>query len=360
MTAPEAGGAVPRPGILRPSAQPLSRIYDVALLDLDGVVYVGPAAVPAAPAALAAARADGMRLTFVTNNAARPPDAVAHHLAELGVPADPSEVVNSAQVAAHYLADRLPAGAAVLVIGAEGLEVALRERGLTPVSSADDSPQAVVQGYSPKLDWALLAEGCVAVRSGVPWVATNLDATVPSPRGPLPGNGSMVAALRHATGIEPISTGKPDPTMHRETVERSGAQNPIVVGDRLDTDIEGAHAVGCDSLLVLSGVTTPRDLLEARPDHRATYLGVDLSAVGLAHPAIDAVDGGWRCQGWTVRISGAALELSGAEQAGDTADGLDALRALCGAAWSLERAGQWEVAGSGDSASAALGRLGLL
>lgn len=359
MTASARDAGFPRPGILQPSAQPLSRVYDVALLDLDGVVYVGAAAVPAGPAALAAARADGMRLTFVTNNAARPPSAVAEHLTHLGVPADPDEVVNSAQVAAHYLADRLPAGAAVLVIGGEGLDVALRERGLVPVRSADDSPRAVVQGYSPALDWAMLAEGCVAIRAGAHWVATNLDATVPSPRGPLPGNGSMVAALRHATGIEPVSTGKPDPTMHRETVERSGARNPIVVGDRLDTDIEGAHAVGCDSLLVLSGVTTPRDLVTARPDHRATYLGVDLSALGFAHPSIDPVEGGSRCLGWTARIDGEALTLHADGSVAGTPDGLDPLRALCGAAWSVEDAGSWRVQAGDDGAGAALRRLSL-
>src|SRR6185437_1343231 len=128
----------------------------------------------------------------------------------------------------------------VLVVGTTGLIEALRERGLNPVESADESPQAVVQGYSPLTDWAKLAEGAVAINRGLLWVATNLDPTVPSPRGPLPGNGSLVAALRHATGAEPVATGKPDPTMHRESVQRSAAERPIVVGDRLDTDIEGA------------------------------------------------------------------------------------------------------------------------
>lgn len=361
MTAPASGPSdASASGILRGSARPLSRLYDVALLDLDGVVYVGADAVPAAPAALAAARADGMRLTFVTNNAARPPDAVARHLTDLGIPAEPAEVVNSAQVAAHYLAERLPAGAPVLVIGAEGLYIALRERGLTPIASADDDPQAVVQGYSPALDWALLAEGCVAIRSGIPWIATNLDATVPSPRGPLPGNGSMIAALRHATGVEPISTGKPDPTMHRETVERSGAQHPIVVGDRLDTDIEGAHAVGCDSLLVLSGVTTPRDLLHARPDHRATYLGLDLSAVGIAHPSVDPVEGGSRCGSWIARIDAGVLRLGSGGASAAGADGLDPLRALCGAAWSARAGVPQRVMPDDDAAREALRTLDLL
>jgi hypothetical protein len=169
----------------------------------------------------------------------------------------------------------------------------------------------------------------------------------------------MVAALRHATGVEPISTGKPDPTMHQETVERSGARNPIVVGDRLDTDIEGAHAVGCDSLLVLSGVTTARDLLTARPDHRATYLGVDLSAMGIAHPAIEPIDGGARCLGWSARVDGESLRLRGDGAAAGTADGLDPLRALCGAAWSADRATGWGVVGGDDAGRSAVRSLGL-
>jgi HAD superfamily hydrolase (TIGR01450 family) len=192
---------------LASSARPLAEVYDVALLDLDGVVYIGAEAVVGAPEALAAARTTGMRLEFVTNNAARTPDVVAEHLTELGITASADEVVTSAQAAAHYLADLLTPAAKVLVVGTTGLEVALRERGLTPVAEAVDDVAAVVQGYSPDLSWRQLAEGAVAINRGVPWVATNLDPTVPSPRGRLPGNGSLVAALRHATGVEPIATG---------------------------------------------------------------------------------------------------------------------------------------------------------
>ncbi|MDT4916062.1 MAG: glycerol-phosphatase, partial [Pseudonocardiales bacterium] len=261
----------------------LAEEYDVALLDLDGVVYIGADAVPGAAAALAAARARGMRLAFVTNNASRPPAAVAGHLTELGVAAESEEVVTSAQAAAHYLADRLAPGSAVLVVGTTGLEEALRERGLVPVAEANDDIAAVVQGYSPDLSWRQLAEGAVAINRGLPWVATNLDPTVPSPRGRLPGNGALVAALRHATGVEPVATGKPDPTMHRESVQRSRAEHPIVVGDRLDTDIEGANAVGCASLLVLTGVTSPAELLAA-PEHlRPTYVAADLSGLLVPH-----------------------------------------------------------------------------
>lgn len=312
------------------SVQPLAERYDVALLDLDGVVYVGEMSIDGAPQSLAGARKLGMRLAFVTNNASRPPAAVAAHLTRLGIAAQAADVITSAHAAAHHLADLLPTRSRVLVIGACGLVEAVRERGLVPVSSADDEPAAVVQGYSPDTGWRMLAEGAVAIRRGLPWIATNLDITLPSPRGPLPGNGSMVAALRHATGATPVSTGKPDPTMHRETVERSGARHPLVVGDRLDTDIEGANAVGCDSVLVLSGVTTPGELLAARSGRRPGYIAEDLRGLLTPHPAPTEQDGAMTCGGWSAAASGQRIRLAGG--AAD-AHKLDALRALCTVAW---------------------------
>ncbi|HEU5035292.1 MAG TPA: HAD-IIA family hydrolase [Mycobacteriales bacterium] len=321
------------PGLLG-CAEPLTRHYDVALLDLDGVVYLGSQAVPGAPEALAGARESGMRLAFVTNNAARTPDVVAAHLTELGIPAQQAEVTTSAQAAARYLAERLSPGAAVLVVGTVGLLAALRERGLEPVEQDRPDVAAVVQGYSPELTWRQLAEGAVAINRGVLWVATNLDPTVPSPRGRLPGNGALVAALRHATGVEPVSTGKPDPTMHRESVDRSGARNPLVVGDRLDTDIEGANAARCASLLVFTGVTSPAELLAAPERLRPDYLAPDVSGLLQAHPQPELTDAGFACGSWSagVQENGTGLLRSGPATSASS-DGLDALRAMCAAAW---------------------------
>lgn len=339
---------------------PLTDLYDVALLDLDGVVYIGARAVPGVPEALTAARATGMHLAFVTNNAARPPAAVAAHLSELGIVAEPAEVITSAQAGARYLAERLPAGAKVLVVGTTGLYEALQEHGLSPVATAERDVAAVIQGYSPDLDWHLLAEGAVAIGFGVPWVATNADPTVPSPRGPLPGNGSLVAALRHATGATPVVTGKPDPTMHRETILRTGAERPLVVGDRLDTDIEGANRVGCASLLTLSGVTTARDLLEAEAELRPTYLSADASGVLRAHPSVILSDGVWSCGRWNVRCVQDAIELEPGSGAAAAEDGLDALRALAVASWALRDAGATGAVRPADQAATEeLVRLGL-
>jgi hypothetical protein len=245
------------------------------------------------------------------------------------------------------------------VVGTTGLIEALSERGLSPVHSADDEPAAVVQGYSPDTDWRMLAEGAVAIRRGAIWVATNLDPTVPSPRGPLPGNGSLVAALRHATGVDPVVTGKPDPTMHRESVERTSARAPIVVGDRLDTDIEGARAVGCPSLLVLTGVTTPADLLAAQPRHRPDYVAADLRGLRSAHEAPTVAADGARCGSW--RVDG-ELVLSAANGTGHAGDDLMALRALCAMSWQLADAGDARrpvPVGADESSRAVLDRLRL-
>ncbi|MGI8761538.1 MAG: HAD-IIA family hydrolase [Jatrophihabitantaceae bacterium] len=353
---------------LKGADTPLTDRYDVALLDLDGVVYVGEQAVDGVPRALAEVRRRGMRLAFVTNNAARPPLAVAQRLNALGVPAGPADVITSAQAAAHYLADRLPQHAKVLVVGTVGLDEALTERGLAPVHEDENSVAAVVQGYSPSLDWKQLAEGAVAIRRGVPWVATNLDATVPSPRGPLPGNGSMVAALRQATGLDPVVTGKPDPTMHRESVQRSGAKRPLVVGDRLDTDIEGATAAGCPSMVVLSGVTVPYDLIGAGREFRPSFLAHDARGLLESHAAPTVQAGEARCGSWqaahesgnvlrlsrlgTAKTSGASAQggFAGEDPTVSGEDGLDALRALCTAAWDVaaprrERARKGEEVG---------------
>ncbi len=172
------------------SGQALNEAYDTALLDLDGVVYAGGEAIGHAVPSLAAARDCGMRLAYVTNNALRTPDAVAAHLTELGIPAEAGDVITSAQAVARLIADQVPQGSRVLVVGGEGLRVALRERGLVPVESADDDPAAVVQGYGgPELAWGRFAEACYAVARGVPWFASNNDLTIPSGRGIAPGNG---------------------------------------------------------------------------------------------------------------------------------------------------------------------------
>ena len=331
------------------SSTALSEAYDTALLDLDGVVYAGGAAIAHAVDSLGAAQDGGMHLAYVTNNALRTPAAVAEHLTELGVPAGAADVITSAQAVARLMADQLPAGARVLVVGGEGLRTARLERGLVPVESADDDPVAVAQGYGgPDMTWGRFAEAAYAIARGVPWFASNTDLTIPSARGIAPGNGAAVEVVRIATGAEPQVAGKPLPPMHRETVLRTGAKRPLVVGDRLDTDIEGAFNGGVDSLLVLTGVTDARQLVAAEPRHRATYVDADLRGLLTGQPEVTETAGGFGCGGWTAAVRGDELVLEG------DGDALDGLRALCGAAWS--HAGEGTC---GLDAGKAVARLGL-
>jgi glycerol-1-phosphatase len=324
----------------------LGAAYDVALLDLDGVVYIGGSPIPGAPEALRQAKGGGLRLAYVTNNASRTPAAVAALLAGMDVPAEPSDVVTSAQAAARLLADKLPRSARVLVIGAMALRLAVRERGLVPVSTAADKPQAVVQGYGPGIGYPALAEGGLAVRAGALFVGTNADSTLPGRRGIQPGNGSLLQVIAHATGTAPVIAGKPEPPLHRESVIRTGARNPLVVGDRLDTDIEAACRAGADSLLVLTGVSRPADVVLAPPEQRPTYIAQTLDALLQPYPSVTSANGGASCGGWTaLRAETGKLALKGSGSA------IDGLRALTAAAWDAgERLTQ-------DRVEAALGDL---
>lgn len=257
--------------------------YDLVILDLDGVIYLVDQPIPAAVAAVAQLHADGVAVAFATNNASRSAAEVAALLNEMGVPARPDEVLTSGAATAALLAERLPVGDPVLVVGADALGREVDAAGLTPVAKAADGPAAVAQGYGPLVGWADLAEAAVAIRQGALWVATNADRTLPSARGPLPGNGALVAALRTALDRDPdVIVGKPEPTLFTTAARRAGAARPLVVGDRLDTDIEGAVRAGLDSVLVLTGVNTVADLLVAPPHRRPTYVSADLS--GLFDP----------------------------------------------------------------------------
>lgn len=334
------------------SARPLVGIHDVALLDLDGTVYVGRNAVPQAPRTVAAMRREGSRPVFVTNNASRPPDAVATQLRELGIECTPDEVVTAAQAGAALLAERLGVGTRVLVVGGSGIRAALAEVGLEAVDRADDSPRAVLQGWTPELDWAALAEGAYALAAGLPWVVTNADPTLPTERGIAPGNGSFVKLLAGTTGRTPDAVaGKPEPALLSLALRRFSGARPLVVGDRLDTDVRAAVLSSLPSLLVLSGVTGAAGLLAAAANSRPTYVAADLSGLLAAHGAPAAAEGRWRCGSWSARVdpSSGALRVSSVSATGSSlprepgldvpGDGLDGLRAACAAVWTATDAG---------------------
>lgn len=303
--------------MLKESTQELRRAYDLAILDLDGVVYIGPDAVPGVPDHLEAASAAGMQLAFVTNNAARPPAAVAAHLRRLGIDAADEDVVTSAQAAARLLAAELPAGAPVFVIGGPGLFEALTEQGLHPVQTMEEEPLAVVSGYYPDLRWSTVSEGAMLVRDGLPWVASNTDVAVPTAKGHGPGNGVLVHAVSFFTDREPVVAGKPLVPLFDETRIRVGGERPLVVGDRLNTDIEGAGNAGLDSLLVLTGVTGLPELVAARPHERPSYISPGLEGLGEAHPAPARHEDGFELNGWCAVAAHGALKVDGEGSAAD-------------------------------------------
>ncbi|GAA2344911.1 HAD-IIA family hydrolase [Saccharopolyspora halophila] len=322
--------------------------HDAVLLDLDGTVYRGGEAAPGALEAIGELHRRGVAVRYVTNNASKPARAVVDHLAGFGLDAEVGEVSTSAQAGAAVLADKLAEKSRVLVVGAPALESEVERVGLTPVREFADEPVAVVQGLFAELTYRDFAEACLAVRAGALWVACNADRTLPTERGLLPGNGALVELLRAATDQDPLVAGKPERPLLDRAVASAGAGAPLMVGDRLDTDIAGAVKAGMPSLMVLTGVSTPRDLVEAVPEERPTHVAADLR--GLHELGDDLAIA--EQSTWSVRADGAALELSG------HGDELAALRALCAARWAAG-AGPVALRAADDRARATLRSLEL-
>jgi glycerol 3-phosphatase-2 len=328
--------------------------YDGVLLDLDGTAYRGAVPIPGAVESLSRVRERGRAVCFITNNASRSPAEVATHLCQMGFDADTAHVVTSAQAGASLLSEHLPAGEAVLVVGTEALADEVRAVGLRPIRRYDEGPAAVVQGHSPYTGWADLAQACLAIRGGALWVACNVDATLPTELGEVPGNGAMVAALRAATLREPLVAGKPARRLMELGASRLDMRRPLVVGDRLDTDIAGATAAGMDALLVLTGVSTPAQLLAAPVRQRPRFVAADLAAL---HQPASVAEIAPQAQ-WSVQVSADAAALSYRGSGGVGAQPLVALRALCAALWPAA-AGVVAVKPVGDVARAAVDALGL-
>jgi len=309
------------------------------LLDLDGTVFRGQEPTTGAVETLAAVTS---RTLYVTNNASRRSDEVAQHLRAMGFAAAADDVVTSAQSAAHLLADRLPAGAPVLIVGTESLAAEIENVGLKPVRQWSDDPVAVVQGHSPETAWPDLAEAALAIRGNAFWVAANVDRTLPSERGLLPGNGSMVAALQAATDREPTVAGKPQPRLLTDALSRGDFRNPLVVGDRLDTDIAGANAAGVPSLLVLSGVSTASEAVRAVVGERPNYIAADLRSL---YDRADGLRVGPN-PAWRVEIGEAAVTVH--NTGSEPRDSLTVVRATANAVWNSALSGQPFAIVAGD------------
>jgi HAD superfamily hydrolase (TIGR01457 family) len=249
--------------------------YDAFLFDLDGVLYRGGEPVPGASEAIARLRALHKRMAFVTNNSSRTPAAVAAKLAHVGIAADVDEIETSALTTAGLLASRGIGEA--FVVGEEGLLEALRAKGIRSLGASAHRAEAVVVGWDRGADYAKLRTASLLVERGAALVATNADASFPAPDGRWPGAGALLAAIETTTGVRAEVVGKPQPPLLRAALARAGGGRPLLVGDRLDTDIAGAAAMGWDSLLVLTGISTREDLAGAPIG--PTFVGDDLSVL---------------------------------------------------------------------------------
>lgn len=310
---------------------------DLLLADLDGVVYRGADAIEHAVESLNAA-ARTARVGYVTNNASRSAATVAEHLRSFGLAVGEDDVVTSPQAAMVLLRELAPPGSCVLVVGGDGLVVEVERAGFSVTRSADDGPAAVVQGFSPALGWAELAEAAFALaeRPGhplVPWVATNMDWTIPVARGIAPGNGTLVSAVHTAVGRLPVVAGKPERAIFDVAVARFGAQRPLFIGDRLDTDVLGANRAGIDAVLVLTGIDGAKALLAAGPELRPRYILDDLRGLDAPYPTVEMTERGGRRR---YRCGGAAVEIDGRRVRVLKGDGVELIRAGSAAVWGSE------------------------
>lgn len=319
----------------RADTTPLDGV-DAVLADLDGVVYAGHKPIPHAIESLNGA-GETRRLGYITNNASRTDVTVARQLSELGLHVAPSDVITSPQAAMRLLAERIPTGSTVLVVGGDGLVVELEKAGYAVTRSADDGPAAVVQGFAPEVGWKDLAEAAFALKlpeeeGGIPWIATNTDWTIPQARGIAPGNGTLVSAVHTAIGRLATVAGKPETPIFEEAVARFNAQHPLFLGDRLDTDILGANRAGIASALVLTGIDRPKHLLAAPSDSRPTFILSDLRELAEPYPVATVKDGVVDVRGARVRIDGPDVHvLSAGERQ------IDLLRAGAKAIWDTGR-----------------------
>lgn len=323
--------------------------HDCLLLDLDGTLFRGAEPTTGAVETLSAV---DVRTLFITNNASRRAAEVAEHLCDLGFTAKPDDVVTSAHTAAQVLASELAGDSAVLVVGTDALAAEITAAGLRPVRQWSDAPVAIVQGHSPDTCWTDLAEAALAIRAGALWVAANVDVTLPSERGLLPGNGAMVAALRAATDQEPRVTGKPQPALFRDALSRGDFHEVLVVGDRLDTDIEGANAAELPSLMVLTGVNNAADAIFAATQRRPTYIANDLRALLNSPDTLRVAPQ----PGWQTAIKSAEIIVTASHDDADP-DGLSVIRAVADGVWKdADHPHRRPIIGGDDAARQALRR----
>jgi glycerol 3-phosphatase-2 len=303
--------------------------FDVLLADLDGVVYEGKNAVSGAPEAINALVNQGIPVGYVTNNSSRRPETIAEQLLGFGLKVNPADIIGSGQTGVELLATMIEPGSKVLVVGGDGLRSRVEAGGFIVVDSSDDEPSAVIQGFAPDVSWRNLAEAAFSIQKGAKWVATNSDWTLPQEKGLAPGNGTLVSAVHTAVGQLPVVAGKPEPAIFNTAVRHFQAQRPLFVGDRIDTDITGANKAGIASALVLTGVSTRKEVLGVKPEGRPNFILASLRELVDGYEAPVQTKFGFACRDAEVYLEGNSLRIA----KGDP-KGIGALRASCAAVYS--------------------------
>lgn len=237
---------------------PYERIRHL-LIDLDGVLYRGDTALNGAMDFIQWLRQRGITFRLVTNNSTLTPEQYTRKLAAMGIEVSPEDVFTSALATALYLKKHAPDARSAYVIGEQGLVTALEDIGL---HITDEGPDWVISGLDRHVTYEKLAIGALAIRAGARFLGTNPDTSLPTERGLLPGAGAIQAALTATTGVAPVIVGKPEPVMLDLAMEMLGGtpSTTAMLGDRLDTDIQGAMAAGLPSIMILTGVSTQSDL----------------------------------------------------------------------------------------------------
>ncbi len=246
--------------------------YRGYLLDLDGTIYRGNEVIPEAVAFIRELRLAKIPFLYLTNNSSARPEQVAQKLTAMGIATAAEEVYTSSMATAAYLQERFPAGTEVYAIGEEGLHAALEAIGCIRTQQ-DEQAKVVIVGIDRAFSYEKLTKAATALRNGALFLATNRDPALPTERGLLPGNGSLVAAIATASGVEPIVIGKPERIIVDYALERLGTTKAetLIVGDNLLTDIGAGVNGGLDSLLVMTGYSQPGDLASSvwQPTHIA-------------------------------------------------------------------------------------------
>lgn len=306
--------------------------FDSLFLDLDGVVYRGAEAIDGAVGAINRAAALGKKIAYITNNASRTPQAIAEQLNGYGLTVQPEQIIGSAAAGVRLLATKVPAGAKVLVVGGEGLRREVSDSGFELVEDASSQPDAVIQGFSKDIGWQQLAEAAFAIQAGAIWVATNQDWTLPLERGIAPGNGTLVGAVHTAVGILPEFAGKPFRPIFDAALQQMQVQRPLMIGDRLDTDIKGAITAGIQSATVMTGVVGNKELLGAKTDERPNFVLTDMNDLFADYPEAKPTKHGVRVGKSEVELLGDRVLLT----AGHPAT-IDTLRAATNLIWTSGR-----------------------